>query len=154
MTRACRCWHPARAKRAPAIFWGLARDDSPWQGDLPPAVAYVYTEDRDRAREVLADYTGVLQVDGGFKRLTGKQDALQGDASPVILDFCWSDGRRHFFVIHQATESPIAGEVLRRIAELYRIEVEIRGQPPEGRRAVRQDSSRADALKVSLEEQL
>src|SRR3954463_11462384 len=92
MTRACRCWHPARAKRAPAIFWGLARDDSPWQGDLPPAVAYVYTEDRDRAREVLADYTGVLQVDGwgGFKRLTGKQDALQGDASPVTLAFCWS----------------------------------------------------------------
>ena len=57
-------------------------------------MAYVYTEDRvwDRAREVLADYAGVLQVDGwgGFKRLTGKQDALQGDASPVTLAFCWS----------------------------------------------------------------
>src|SRR3954453_21530408 len=158
MTRACRCWHPARAKRAPAIFWGLARDDSPWQGDLPPAVAYVYTEDRDRAREVLADYTGVLQVDGwgGFKRLTGKQDALQGDASPVTLAFCWSHGRRQFFEIHQSSQSPIAGEVLRRIAELYRIEDAIRSQPPDARRAVRQDSSkpRVEALKVYLEEQL
>src|SRR3954468_21389424 len=149
---------PGTGKTSTGYLWGLARDDSPWQGDLPPAVAYVYTEDRVRAREVLADYTGVLQVDGwgGFKRLTGKQDALQGDASPVTLAFCWSHGRRQFFGIHQATQSPIAGEVLRRIAELYRIEDEIRGQPPDARRAVRQDRSRprVDALKVYLEEQL
>ena len=46
--------------------------------------------------------------------------------------------------------------MLRRIAELYRIEDAIRGQPPEARRAVRQDSSRAkvEALKVYLDEQL
>jgi transposase len=109
----------------------LARDDSPWRGDLPPA--YVYTEDRVRAREVLADYTGVLQVDGGFKRLTGKQDALQGDASPVTLAFCWSHGRRQFFEIHQSSQSPIAGEVLRRIAELYRIEDAVSRPMPDGR---------------------
>jgi transposase len=151
---------PGTGKTSTGYLWGLARDDSPWQGDLPPAVAYVYTEDRvwDRAREVLADYTGVLQVDGwgGFKRLTGKQDALQGDASPVTLAFCWSHGRRQFFEIHQSSQSPIAGEVLRRIAELYRIEDAIRGQPPDARRAVRQDSSkpRVEALKVYLDEQL
>ena len=73
---------PGKGKTSTGYLWGLARDDSPWRGDLPPAVAYVYTEDRvwDRAREVLADYTGVLQVDGwgGFKRLTGKQDARPG----------------------------------------------------------------------------
>jgi transposase len=151
---------PGTGKTSTGYLWGLARDDSPWRGDLPPAVAYVYTEDRvwDRAREVLADYTGVLQVDGwgGFKRLTGKQDALQGDASPVTLAFCWSHGRRQFFEIHQSSQSPIAGEVLRRIAELYRIEDAIRGQPPDARRAVRQDSSkpRVEALKVYLDEQL
>jgi transposase len=46
--------------------------------------------------------------------------------------------------------------VLRRIAELYRIEDEIRGQPPDARQAVRQDRSRprVEALKVYLEEQL
>jgi transposase len=149
---------PGTGKTSTGYLWGLARDDSPWQGDLPPAVAYVYTEDRVWDREVLADYTGVLQVDGwgGFKRLTGKQDALQGDASPVTLAFCWSHGRRQFFEIHQSSQSPIAGEVLRRIAELYRIEDAIRGQPPDARRAVRQDSSkpRVEALKVYLEEQL
>src|SRR5918995_1552035 len=151
---------PGKGKTSTGYLWGLARDDSPWRGDLPPAVAYVYTEDRvwDRAREVLADYTGVLQVDGwgGFKRLTGKQDTLQVDAGSVTLAFCWSHGRRQFFEIHRSSQSPIAGEVLRRIAELYRIEDAIRGQPPDARQAVRQDSSRAkvEALKVYLEEQL
>ena len=151
---------PGKGRTRTGYLWGIARDDSPWRGDLPPAVAYVYTEDRvwDRAREVLADYTGVLQVDGwgGFKRLTGKQDAVPDDAGAVTLAFCWSHGRRQFFEIHQSSQSPIAGEVLRRIAELYRIEDEIRGQPPDARQAVRQDRSRprVDALKVYLDEQL
>lgn len=151
---------PGKGRTRTGYLWGIARDDSPWQGDLPPAVAYVYTEDRvwDRAREVLADYTGVLQVDGwgGFKRLTGKQDAVPDDVGAVTLAFCWSHGRRQFFEIHQSSQSPIAGEVLRRIAELYRIEDEIRGQPPDARQAVRQDRSRprVEALKVYLDEQL
>ena len=83
---------PGKGRTRTGYLWGLARDDSPWQGDLPPA--YVYTEDRVRAREVLADYTGVLQVDGwgGFKRLTGKQDAVPDDAGgrhPRILLLSW-----------------------------------------------------------------
>lgn len=151
---------PGKGRTRIGYLWGIARDDSPWQGDLPPAVAYVYTEDRvwNRAREVLADYTGVLQVDGwgGFKRLAGKQDAAPDDAGGVTLAFCWSHSRRQFFEIHQSSQSPIAGEVLRRIAELYRIEDEIRGQPPDARQAVRHDRSRprVEALKVYLEEQL
>jgi transposase len=151
---------PGKGRTRIGYLWGVARDDSPWQGDLPPAVAYVYTEDRvwDRAREVLADYAGVLQVDGwgGFKRLGGKQDAAPDDAGGVTLAFCWSHSRRQFFELHQSSQSPIAGEVLRRIAALYRIEDEIRGQPPDARLAVRHDRSRprVEALKVYLEEQL
>jgi transposase len=151
---------PGKGRTRIGYLWGVARDDSPWQGDLPPAVAYVYTEDRvwNRAREVLADYAGVLQVDGwgGFKRLAGKQDAAPDDAGGVTLAFCWSHSRRQFFELHQSSQSPIAGEVLRRIAELYRIEDEIRGQPPDARLAVRHDRSRprVEALKVYLEEQL
>jgi transposase len=151
---------PGTGKTRTGYLWGIARDDSPWQGELPPAVAYVYIEDRawNRARQVLAAYTGVLQVDGwgGFRRLTGEPDALQAEAGPVTLAFCWSHGRRQVFEIHQATQSPIAGEVLRRIAELYRIEDAIRGQPPDARRAARQDrcKPKVEALKVYLEEQL
>jgi hypothetical protein len=57
--------------------------------------------------------------------------------------------------IHQSSKSPTAGEVLRRIAGLYRIEDEIRGQPPDARQAVRCDrcSPNVEAAKVYLEEQ-
>lgn len=155
---------PAKAKgkktTRTGYLWGLARDDAPWQGELPPAVAYVYTEDRvyARAAEVLAGYTGILQVDGwgGFKRLIGKEEATKADVGLVTLAHCWSHGRRDFFDIHQSTGSPIAEEVLRCISLLYRIEDTIRGQPPDVRRAVRQEQSKpvVEALKVSLDEQL
>jgi len=152
----------AKGKKATrtGYLWGLARDDAPWQGERPPAVAYVYTEDRvyARAAEVLAGYSGVLQVDGwgGFKRLVGRDDATRADVGPVTLAYCWAHGRRDFFDIHKAIGSPVAEEVLRRIAELYRIEETIRGQPPDARTAVRQEQSKpvVDALKVYVEQQL
>src|SRR3954469_12610684 len=82
---------PGKGKTSTGYLLGPCPGRQPLAG-RPPAVAYVYTEDRDRAREVLADYTGVLQVDGwgGFKRLTGKQDAVPDDAGSVTLAFCSS----------------------------------------------------------------
>jgi len=146
---------PGRGKTKTGYLWGFARDDQPWAGDLPPAVAYLYSEDRtyDRPKPQLAGFSGVLQVDGwgGFKRLTGGTEA-----GALILAFCWSHARRQFYEIHQATQSPIAGEVIARIAALYRIEDAIRGRPPDERVAVRQRESRpkVEALKVYLETQL
>ena len=46
--------------------------------------------------------------------------------------------RRKFYDIHVATDSPIAGEALTRIGELYSIESEIRSQSPEIRQQIRQ----------------
>lgn len=46
--------------------------------------------------------------------------------------------RRKFFDIHQANDSPIAQEALERIAALYAIEKDIKGRPPDVRRAQRQ----------------
>jgi hypothetical protein len=56
--------------------------------------------------------------------------------------------RREFFQFHASTKSPLAAEVLARIAALYAIEAEIRGQPAEHRQQVRQERSRpiAEAL--------
>jgi transposase len=51
---------------------------------------------------------------------------------------CWAHVRRKFFEIHQAHDSPIAKEALDRIGALYAVEDEIKGQPPEARRAQRQ----------------
>ncbi len=43
-----------------------ARDDRPWGGTDPPAVAYLYPPDPKAERPIahLAGFNGVLQVDG------------------------------------------------------------------------------------------
>ena len=81
----------------------------------------------------------MLQVDGydGFKRLAGGR----ADGS-VTLAFCWAHMRRPFFEFHASTQSPLAAAVLAEIARLYAIEAEIRGQPADRRRQVRQERSR------------
>lgn len=160
LDRAAKAKSGGKAGTRTGYLWGLARDDAPWRGERPPAVAYVYTEDRRyaRAKEVLAGYTGILQVDGwgGFKRLIGDENVTKTEIGPVRLAYCWAHGRRDFVDIHRSTASPIAEEVLRRIADLYRIEDAIRGHPPEVRRAVRQEKSKpvVDGLKAYLDEQL
>ena len=50
--------------------------------------------------------------------------------------------RRHFYDLEQAHSSAIARETLVRIGALYAIEEEIRGKPPDQRRAVRQAQSK------------
>jgi hypothetical protein len=50
--------------------------------------------------------------------------------------------RRHFYDLEQAHASPIAQEALLRIVALYKVEDQIRGKPPEERRAVRQAESK------------
>ena len=74
----------------------------------------------------------------------------------VVLAHCWAHARRKFYEVEQATGSPIAAEAIRRIAELYVIEAEIRGRTADDRRASRHERSRpiVDALKPWLEEQL
>jgi len=51
---------------------------------------------------------------------------------------CNSAGGHTIYDIHAATASPLALEALNRIGELYAIETETRGQPPDGRRELRQ----------------
>jgi len=110
-----------------------ARDDRPWAGPDPPAVAYVYASGRGavHAREHLAAFSGVLQVDGfqAYKTL------------PITLAYCWSHARRKVRDAQRQGGSPVAEEALRRIAALYRIETEIRGRLAEERLAARRARS-------------
>jgi transposase len=146
---------PGRGRTKTGRLWGYAIDDRPWCGSTPPAVVYLYAEDRkgEHPAAHLADFRGVLQVDGysGFKSLL--EDPPAGE---IRLAFCWAHCRRRFYDIHQATGSPLAEEALRRIAELYKAETEIRGRPAEERRAVRQERSKplVDAMHTWLGAQL
>jgi hypothetical protein len=61
---------------------------------------------------------------------------------PVSLAFRWSNVRRRFYELAAAGPALIASETLKRIAELYSIEDEIRGRAQGERRATRQEKSR------------
>jgi len=132
---------PGRGRTKTGRLWCYAVDDRPWSGSGHPAAAYVYSEDRKNERPAghLAEFRGVLQVDGyyGFKRLAG--DRADGS---VTLAFCWTHMRRSFYEFYVSTKSPLAAEVLARVRELYIIEGEIRGHSAEHRRQVRQKRSR------------
>src|SRR5665213_3922112 len=129
---------PGRGRTKTGQLWAYARDDRPWGGADPPAVAYVYAPDRTASQPIahLAGFKGVLQVDGyaGYRALAQKGD--------VRLAFHWSHVRRRFYDRAVAEASPIALEALQRIAQLYGIEKDIRGRSPQERRAVRQERSR------------
>lgn len=133
---------PGRGKTKTGWFWTIARDDRPWGGTEPPAVAYTYAPGRGRehARALLGGYRGILQCDGhaGYKTLA----APATGPGPAVVAFCWSHARRQFYDLALKAKAPIAEEALRRIGALYAIEAEIRGTSPERRLAVRQSRSR------------
>ncbi|MDH2153595.1 IS66 family transposase, partial [Sphingobium yanoikuyae] len=139
---------PGRGRTKTGQLWAYARDDRPWGGDDPPMVAYVYAADRkgERAEAHLGDFAGILQVDG-----YGGYAALARRRQQISLAFCWAHVRRKFYEL--ADNSPVATEVLRRVALLYAIEDEARGLSAEQRRAVRHDRSRliVDDLRQYLE---
>src|SRR5580704_970941 len=114
---------PGRGRTKTGQLFAYVRDDRSWCGSDPPGVAYVYAPDRKAAQPIahLAGFHGILQVDGygGYRVL-----AERGD---VQLAFCWSHVRRRFYELAQSGPAPIASEALTRIAALYRIEDDIRG---------------------------
>lgn len=125
---------PGRGTTKTGRLWTYVRDDRPAAGAAPPAVWMRYTPDRKAVHpsEHLAKFSGVLQADGyaGFERLyeTGR----------ITEAACWAHVRRKFYDIAEATGSPIAKEAIERIGQLYAIEAEIRGRPPDERRGQRQ----------------
>lgn len=143
---------PGRGRTKRGQLWAYARDDRPWGGDDPPAVAYRYAPDRaaEQPVEHLAGFRGVLQVDGytGYRKLAR--------AGEVQLAFCWAHVRRRFFEQAAGGTQPVATDVLARIARLYAVEADIRGQSADARRNARQERSRPliDDLRRVLEMRL
>jgi transposase len=125
---------PGNGKTKTARIWTYVRDERPWSGADPPAVWYKFTIDRkgQHPAEHLAGYRGWVHADGysGFNELYRKDETREVA--------CLAHIRRKFVDIVQSQTSPIAEEAIRRIAGLYAVEKQARGQPPESRAALRQ----------------
>jgi transposase len=143
---------PGRGRTKTGRLWVYARDQRPWGGTSAPAAVFVFAPDRKSERPAahLENFSGILHVDGyaGFARLQARGD--------VTLAACWVHMRRNFYEFFESTKSPVAGEALRRISELYAIEERIRGQSPGMRLAERRTFSKplVEKLKTWFEQQL
>ena len=133
---------PGRGRTKTGCLWALARDNRRWGGVDPPGVVYVYAPGRgtEHAEEVLRGFTGILQVDGyaAYKRLA-RRTRPEG---PLVLAHCWAHGRRQLRELFDRDDSAVAEEGLKRIAELYAIEADLKGKPPEVRRDARQQRAK------------
>ena len=142
---------PGKGQTKTARLWTYVRDDRPAGSGDPPAVWFAYSEDRkgQHPREHLKGFRGILQADayGGF-------DALY-ETGEIQEAACWAHVRRKFVDVYRAQASPIAAEAISRIAGLYAIESQIRGQSAGERQVIRQAHARPllNALHAWLEEQ-
>jgi transposase len=131
---------PGRGKTKTGRLWTLVRDERPWAGPEPPAACYVYSPDRkgEHAEALLSTCRGFLHADAyvGFNTLYAPAPAT---GLPRLTEVaCWAHARRKIFEVHEHTASPAAKQALERMAELFAIEADINGRPPDQRLAVRQ----------------
>jgi transposase len=152
----CPVLDPGRGRTKTGYLWAIARDDRPWGGADPPAVAYMYAPGRgaEHAIRHLCGFRGTLQVDAyvAYKQLSDPKRV----GGPIVLANCWGHFRREFYDIAKDGNAPIAAEILHRIAALYAIEDDIRGRNAGERRNERQASTKplVDALELLLKQQL
>ena len=148
---------PGRKATKSGYFWAVVADDRGHGGAGPPIVLFHYAPGRGKAHPLkfLGGYRGrFLQCDAyqSYDALT----EVARDAGPWQLVYCWTHVRRRFVKRFENEGSPIAEEMLRRIAALYGLEKAVRGKAPATRLAARRAQSAPiiAALKPWLEAQL
>ncbi len=152
MTCRFRCWHQGWARPKPGGCGPTCATIAPQETTHHAAVWFAYSPDRkgEHPQSHLSNFTGTLQADGyaGFDQIY--------TAGRIQEAACWAHVRRKFYDLQVAHKSPVAAEALERIGELYAIEKDIRGRPPDERREIRNTRSRPllESLKQWLEETL
>jgi transposase len=123
---------PGRKRTKSGYLWAIARDDRPWAGPDPPAVAYLYAPGRgaEHAIRPLAGFTGV-QVDAYAAYQALAEPARAG--GPVTLAYCWSQRPAPVLRDRPMRRRPDRRGSPRAHCALYRIESTIRGDAPERR---------------------
>ncbi len=125
---------PGAGKTQTARLWTYARDERPWGGSAPPAAWYRFSGDRkgQHPKDHLARFRGFMHADG----YAGFEDLYRSGAIREVA--CMAHVRRKFVDIQRSQGSPIAEEAIQRIAQLYAVEKQARGSPPERRVELRQ----------------
>ena len=143
---------PGNGQTKTGRLWVYVRDDRNAGSVAAPAVWFAYSPNRQgqHPQAHLAGFTGVLQADAfaGYNEIYA--DGRVKEAA------CMAHARRKIHDLHVRRKTETTTEALRRIAQLYAIEEQIRGQPPEERRRIRQAQSRPvlDSLEIWLRQRL
>jgi transposase len=129
---------PGRGRTKTGRLWVYVRDDRACASTDPPAAWFQYSRDRggEHPHEHLKGYRGIVQADAysGYDKLY--------DGGRIVHAACMAHARRYYWDIYEAQKrapGSVAEQALLRFAQLYAIEANIRGRPPEQRRRERQE---------------
>ncbi|PLP96191.1 IS66 family transposase [Cupriavidus pauculus] len=126
---------PGNGKTKTGRLWTYVRDDRPAGSVDAPAVWFAYSPSRsgEYPQAHLKGFKGILQADAfaGYNAIYKDGEVQEAG--------CVAHARRKFHDLYLARRNDVNTEALRRIGELYAIEAEIRGKPPDERRRVRQE---------------
>jgi hypothetical protein len=121
---------PGRGRTKTGGLWVYVRDDRPAASSDPPAVWFQYSPDRkgEHPQGHLKSFSGTPcrptpTAAGASSTRTGR----------IREAACWAHARRPFWDLHLSlgrAPGTLAEQALLRIAELYKIEADIRGRHP------------------------
>jgi transposase len=128
---------PGSGKTKTARLWTYVRDERDWTGEAASAALYRFSPDRKGVHPArhLAGFEGWMHADG----YAGFEELYRGGVIREVA--CLAHVRRKFVDVHRVQGSAIAEEAITRIAQLYAVEKEIRGSPPDERARIRQEKA-------------
>ena len=119
-------------------IWVYVRDDTRSGSAAAPAAWFAYSPNRQgiHPQTHLANFSGILQADAfpGYDKIFANGNIREAA--------CMAHARRKIHDLHVNKATITTTEALRRIGQLYAIEEQIRGQPPDWRKRKRQEQSR------------
>lgn len=146
---------PGNGRTSTGRFWSVLRNEKSFGSDVPSAVYFHFSSNRksEHPQNLLKDHEGWLHADAypGFNPLYKIVDSVTGEAQ-IEEVACWAHARRNFYELR--TQSKAAQDIIDQIAQLFAIEKNIKGLPPERRKRAREEHSVPilNALKIQMKD--